>query len=249
MYTFSNKPWDPALRGPSYQNPRSDTSFELLAARAATPTSPAMDAPAVFAEAFEAAYGPSSAKAGQDPMYGGPLKANSMPAIGYATLVLVQKMVEPEAAQSSDVATILNAAASMATPSMYGLASFDRYGRTTKVSDVLQQLTPDGQVIITPYNIGRSASAVFPLPSWAERSFRPVKWATSGEQVVAALNGLCMLVCLVLMVLVGANYRAAVIRAATPSFCLVTILGAMLMLASVFFSSLVVSDADCAAQV
>jgi hypothetical protein len=98
-----------------------------------------------------------------------------------------------------------------------------------------------------PYNIGRPP--IFPMPTWKEREFAPVQYGTAGEQAVVALTALCIALCAVLLALVLANHRAPVIRAATPSFCAVIILGAILMLASNFFATLsVVDDAQCAAS-
>jgi len=88
---------------------------------------------------------------------------------------------------------------------------------------------------------------VFPVPTWQEREFAPVQYGTTGERIVVALTAVCIVLCAVLLALLLANHRAPVIRAATPSFCAVSIVGAVFMLASNFFSTLVVDDAQCAA--
>lgn len=101
-------------------------------------------------------------------------------------------------------------------------------------------------ILPSPYNIG--SPPVFPLPSWKEREFAPVQYGTTGERAVLALTAVCIVLCAVLLALVLANYRAPVIRAATPSFCAVIILGAIAMLCSNFFATLVVDDVHCAAS-
>jgi hypothetical protein len=145
MYTWNSKAWDPEMRGPNYQNFGSETNFELLPAVEAAPGVPGMDGPAVFAAAYEAAWG-DAAPGGRHPMYHLPLKDNITPAVGWATMVLLQKMIE--AAQSDDVAELLSAAKSMAQPGMYGPVALDIYGRSTRGSQVLQQYTPDGLVTL-----------------------------------------------------------------------------------------------------
>lgn len=158
---------------------------------------------------------------------------------------MIQKMIE--VSESNDVDTILSAARSMAFPSMYGELSFDRLGRLTRVNEVLQQQTPEGLRIVSPYNIGTNPT--FPLPTWTERTFNPQFYATLNERVMIAVNSLCILVCIGLIVAVAMHHKSPVIRAATPSFCIVTLLGAIVMLCSNYFETLVVNDAHCAAQV
>jgi len=101
--------------------------------------------------------------------------------------------------------------------------------------------------VLSPYNIGHSP--VFPYPRWDERVFQPVFYSTPAERVILALTALYILLLLMLLVLVLLNVRAPVIRAATPSFCVVSICGAACMLASNFFATYVVTAARCAAQV
>ena len=244
QYTWNSKPWDPKLKGPSYQNYPSDTSFELLPAERATATTPAVDGPAVFSRVFDATYGPNR-PGGAHPWYELSLTDNSSPAIGWASLQMIQKMIE--VSESSDVDQILEAARSMAYSSMYGELSFDRLGRTTRVNEVLQQQTPNGLQIISPYNIG--VNPVFPLPTWTERTFNPQFYSTLNERVMIAVNSVCILACIGLIIAVGLNHKSPVIRAATPSFCIVTLVGAIAMLTSNYFETLVVNDAHCSAQV
>ena len=60
-----------------------------------------------------------------------------------------------------------------------------------------------------------------------------------------ALNSICILACVILLAVVIKSWRLHVIRAETPSFCVVIILGGIFMLISNYFNTLVVNDAHC----
>ena len=66
---------------------------------------------------------------------------------------------------------------------------------------------------------------------------------------MAALTTISIVLCLVFGFFLIRRSRHAVIRSATLSFCLLTILGAVLMLLSNYFHTSVESDSHCAAQV
>jgi hypothetical protein len=87
------------------------------------------------------------------------------------------------------------------------------------------------------------------MPRWRERVFAPQFYSAPNEQIMLALNSVCLLFCLALIVLVVVYWRSPVIRAATPSFSVIVIVGGVLMLCSSFFNTLVVNDVHCAAQV
>ena len=75
------------------------------------------------------------------------------------------------------------------------------------------------------------------MPTWEERVFAPRFYAETNEQIMVVVNSFCILLCLALMAFVCVHYRSAVIRAATPSFSIVIIIGAILMLISNYFES------------
>lgn len=242
--TWTTKPWDDRLKGPSYKNRGSDTQFEIL------PANLTHDGPAVFADAFDAAFGPM-APGGQHAMYRSHWREGTYPAIGWGTMNMVQKLIEISG--TLEVPSILNSAKSLSTPGVYHQVQFDQYGRTARVNEMLVQITDvdlttgKRPLLISPYNIG--STPVFPLPTWPERVFDPRFYSEASEKIVIAVNSVLIVLCLLLVGVVLANWRTPVIRAATPSFCLLIILGGIMMLISNYFSTLVVNGSHCSAYV
>ena len=235
--TWTTRPWDEKLKGPQYKNYGSDTQFELL------PADATRDGPQVFADKFDATYGMGSQPNGKNhPMWISNWRVSPTPAFAWGVMMLVQKMIE--ASMTSDVPTILNTARSISTPGVYHQIQFDQYGRTARVNEVLVQYTKQSSIIVSPYNIG--SQPLFPLPTWEEREFKPVFYAETGERIMLAINSICILLCLLLTGFVLQNWKTPVIRAATPSFCLVIIFGGIMMLISNYFNTLVVNNAHCA---
>lgn len=241
-FTWSTKPWDPQLKGSDYANVLSDTQFDLL------PANSTVDGPTMFYNAFEAAYGPYSGSGaggvGAHPFYTSTWTAGCQPAIAWGTMMIVQKMIET--GDTLEVPSLLDSAKSISTPAVYHLLQFDQYGRTSRVNEVLLQKTSGTATIISPYYL--EVTPVFPLPTWEQRIFDPIFYSEANEKAMLAINSFCIFLCVLLIGVVLWNWKSAVIRAATPSFCLLIIFGGIMMLISNYFATLVVDDAHCAAS-
>jgi hypothetical protein len=170
---------------------------------------------------------------------------STMPVIGFNTLVQVQKLIETS--MTEHIPTVITAAPSLSTPGLFHQMQFDQYGRTARVNEILVQITGAKPLLLAPYNIG--SPPIFPVPTWEERQFAPQFYSELNEKAMIAINSLCILLCVLLVGVVLKYWRSPVIRAATPSFCLVIILGGVLMLISNYFNTLVVNDSHCAASV
>jgi hypothetical protein len=240
LYSWSTQPWDGRLNGPGYHNEASDSNFELF------PATADMDGPEVYATEWNKRYG-----AGYGPRgYNFETVNALLPVIGYHALTIVQKLIEN--ALSADIRTLILASLRVSVPSAWHQLQFDPYGRTNRVNEMLLQYIPGtasahGVQLIAPYGIGEPV--VFPTPTFDEEVYRPSLYEQPVELVMAAVTAVAIAACLAMLVVILAHARHAVIRAATPSFCALTILGAILMLMSNYFHTLVASDSHCAAQV
>lgn len=244
MHTFTVSPWDWRLKGPTYKAKRTETNFELL------PADDGRDAPQVFQETYDATYGPRvNNVTGQlipaHPMWNPLADADTGHAQGYAAMNLMLKLVEN--AMTADVATLIQTSKALSAPSMYHQANFDIYGRISLIPQMLKQTTPHGLELVYPFNIG--VEAVYPLPTWKERVFAPVWYGETNERVMLGVTALCIAVCIALMSVVWWRRATQVIKAASPLFCMFIAVGAIMMLCSNFFHTLVTNDAHCAAQV
>lgn len=197
-----------------------------------------------------------------------------VPVLGYHALSIGQKLVET--ALTADVPSLVLASMRLSVPSVFHHMQFDPFGRTSRVNEVLLQYVPAASTtarpnpnpqpqpkpkpkpepkpnpphsvqLVAPYGIG--VPPVYPLPTFSERVFSPRLYADPVEKVVAAFTGASLAACLGMLLALLGHARHAAVRAATPSFCALTVLGAMLMLLSNFVATLVATDAHCAAQV
>lgn len=79
---------------------------------------------------------------------------------------------------------------------------------------------------LTPLSIG--VDPIFPLPTWKERVFKPSFYDAGHEQGMLAINTIIIAAFIVVFALIWMNYTHPVIRASTPSFCSLVILGKLL---------------------
>ena len=239
---WNTKPFDPMLNGPSYRNEGSKSDFQLF------PATKDLDSPAVFTAEYEKRYGPARV-GGAHPFYSSSVAANSVPAIAFATLERVQKMIET--GMSRDAPTLISLGKGMSCPGMYGQVRWDEYGRTQRVNEVLQQQLANGSTkILAPYSIGQPVT--YPLPTWKERSFTPHGsangYSDTNEKILLAITSIAIAALAGLLVVVMLNWREPVIRASTPSFAVTSIVGCIIMCASNYFAMLDPSSQDCAAS-
>jgi hypothetical protein len=93
------------------------------------------------------------------------------------------------------------------------------------------------------------------MPVWNERVFDPSSYTsltTAAERydnVIFACTSVCICCCLLALVFIVGARNTAVIRAATPWFCSVTVFGCIVMLLSNFALDSLLTDSKCASQV
>src|SRR5688572_18621585 len=86
------------------------------------------------------------------------------------------------------------------------------------------------------------------MPTWSERVFEPKFYATTNEVVMISINSILLFSFLLLLLAVLVHRDSKVIRAATPLFCAVIIVGGCLMVASNYFATLHVNASHCVAS-
>jgi hypothetical protein len=99
------------------------------------------------------------------------------------------------------------------------------------------------------------AQSIYPIPTWEERVFAPSSYsslthnAESYDNVIFAGSAVGLLACCVTMAFIAQARKAAVIRAATPWFCAVTVLGCISTLLSNYGMHSLLTPSKCQAQV
>jgi len=246
-YTWTLAHFDSRLRGPTFRPVRTSSNFELF------PATTTEDAPQVFAREFNARYGQYyPATNGGFPFQSG--GSNYFSFVTYQSLTIVQKLLEY--AMSIDMGALQFAATRVSVPSLFLQLEFDVNGRERRRDLIVLQYAPKEKPVtptdldlrlIFPYNV--AVSPIYPLPTWQERVFDPVYASTSNEQIMLAFTLFCLLLCVIVFIVLLVQCHHPVIRAATPSFCALVLVGVSMMLTSNFFATLVVDDTHCAAQV
>lgn len=84
---------------------------------------------------------------------------------------------------------------------------------------------------------------IVPVPLWSEREYTQHAYESTGERVLLAFASLCIAYCLVVLAAIVRYRKHTVIVASTPEFCVLTILGAVVMLSVVYVWTLHETDA------
>ena len=228
QYWLTSAQWDWHLKGQAYTAVNSSNDLELF------PATPTLASPAVFRNRLIA--------------YAGINYADSVVVFGadaVQALTFIQQFIQ--LAGAADIESMRSASHSVSVPSVEGQLQLDTMGRTVVSNQlVFQNLAATSRIILSPLNI--AASPILPMPTWAQRSWSGSFFSTAIEKAVLATTSLC--VGFVLLLLLGfVLYRKhAVIKAATPSFCMLVSTGGLLMLLSVYVTGLYATDASCMAQ-
>ena len=228
-YWLTAAQWDWHLKGHSYSTTNTSYDLELF------PATATLASPAVFRSALinytGIQYSDSVIVYGADALQ---------------ALTFIQKFIE--LAGSAAIPSILTASKAVTVPSVVGQLQLDTYGRTI-VSDqlVFQQLLNTSRVILSPLSI--ASNPVLPMPTWDERTFSASVFGTSWVEVLALVTvSIAVLYTLAMMLGFLVFRKHPVIKAATPIFCLLVASGGLLMLLSVYNTSLYVTSSMCVAQ-
>ena len=112
---------------------------------------------------------------------------------------------------------------------------------------MLQYVSEGKRNLVVPYNVG--VPMVYPMPTWSERVFVPQFYSTLSDQLLVGLTAAGIFLCLVLFAGLLRHWSSAVIRAATPLLCVLTMLGGLLLLLSNLVQTSVVDSRHCEANV
>lgn len=219
VHTMYDVPWHHEVRGPEYRAVTTSNNFEVF------PATEDDDIPQVFTKEFQALY----------PQY--PLAVYPYAVLGAQAMIAIQKIVSETRKVDPTGEDLRNAALQLAVPSLNGRLQFDQYGRNVPpVSGrpVIQIGPRESQTLVTPLALGRDP--VWPFPSWDERIPNEVgnPLGSAGEKIIYAVTVICIVYALVLLYLMFMYRHTNTVRAATPVFCYLTLVGAVVWMSTVF---------------
>jgi len=128
--------------------------------------------------------------------------------------------------------------------SFFGLISMSHVGNNRDKPMITVQYQMGELEVVTPLSAAEK-DPIYPMPKWEEREFNP-SYAESATEVAALIvNSVCIAYALAIVIMVVRWWKFTVIKAATPSFCLIIILGAVLMLCSLYSWTNYDTDSGC----
>lgn len=209
-YMFGILPWDQRIKGSDYNTVNSIDNLELW------PSDLQNDSPQIFSNSAIQFYGSLS-----------PAQLVLI-ALGAQTCTIIQKGIEQSSSSNPTVAQLRSSTNNLFQPSIYGRLAFDLKGRLVSVMQYVVQMTDDNQyVLITPPSV--AVSPVFPIPTFDERIFINSSYNTNVELAILLMTIIAISISLIILIIVVINRDEPTIRASTFSFCILILLGAIMM--------------------
>jgi hypothetical protein len=235
-YTNGFNPWSPLFQDASYHAVNvPQVNFELYSS---TDTE---DSPQVFARMMADRWGPPA----------DPVATYIFAACYTGALHIAQKLVETT--MNDDAPLMVAAQPGLSYPNVWGPITFDPYGRVAvREQAVYQNLPLAGtsnklaRVMNYPPNIGQAV--IFPIPSFADRIYSPEYISDPLETIVLVITAVAIAFVLGWIGFVLVHWKAPAIRAATPLFCLLILVGCLSLLVSNFGVLTQSTDSLCAMQ-
>lgn len=229
-YWFNTQPWDERLRGQQFRvfsYPGSVEPFEATATE---------DSPQVFARLERARYGLSQTA----PMLGA--------ALGAFACLMAQKALEVNPSLNPTADNVRDGIRQLSQASHLGTMQFDQWGRLVPLVFTFTQYGDNAQLILMSPIPGGS-DPIVPTPTWEEREYtRTDLYHTTAEWIVVALTILSIIYVLVLLAVTVYHRKNGVILAATPVFCVFTLLGGITLMSTNFVWTTHENDYTCPAK-
>mmetsp|Transcript_7349 Transcript_7349/g.22572 ORF Transcript_7349/g.22572 Transcript_7349/m.22572 type:complete len:733 (+) Transcript_7349:193-2391(+) len=150
-------------------------------------------------------------------------------------------------ADSTEPAAVRRALSLLFADTWFSPFRFDITGVNIAHRWVGVQIQPEGELPFAPIE-NAFTELVYPMPTWQERQYEPGWFEEGGEIAIAVMVGVAML----LLLCVGAGlaycWRHPVMRAGTPEFLALILVGGLALLSAVFTWMLYVTTAACIAR-
>lgn len=214
-YMFGVLPWDEQVKGVYWQAATAPGNYEPWS------STESENSPQIYADYARQRLGPLT-------------KANLvLMGVGTLNMLFLQKGLEHCTTTTPTIGQLQQAIKLLSQPSIYGQISFDVWGRVIMTPQmVIQMVTGDLYKLITPYSVGEPP--VYPMPTFDQRQQDNDSFTSGLEIGITAINALCITALLILLGFI-VNYRNhSHIKASTVSFCLLILLGAIIVQSTVW---------------
>jgi len=232
LYSYYTPPWDASLRGLNYHVVSTSSSVEPF------PSIGQDDSPQTFAKLALARY------------QGEADNLLTLAALGATCTLLIQKGIEASGTSTPTANDIRQGIQRINEPSVIGQLEVDTTGRLVPGSESTAQIigANSAYILVTPLSVGNAPT--YPAPSWNERSQNLGKLDDNApEQVVTVFCSIAIVYTLCQAIFIIIYRHNPIIRAATPEFCLLCLLGTLLLLIVPFTWSLHNTTESCVARV
>ena len=233
-YFWSTYIWDSRLSGYDF---RAINSFENLEIYSSVD---GKASPEVFLNTFLHAY----------PQYKFVESSHISSSLATISLIIFQKLIE--LSNSIKYNDLILASTVISTPSISGLIQFDRYGRFITINNdlVVSQISVDESNnmnykfnLIHP--ITEKDTLVFPIPNWNERVYIQNARTTNLEKGFISFNAFLTFIILNLIYFTFKNRHNVIIKASSPNFLIIFLIGQLSMCIGNYFYNLDPSNTEC----
>jgi len=232
-YVMGASGWDYRLRGPAYAESQDNPIFHWPQKEGTATSSEqyrdAFVAHPLYKELYDAK------KLVGDPSY---QAAGAYP-LGYAVHEVLRKT------QSTNKLDWLDAWHSLQINTIYGPLTLDTTGINYAKEFITLQVDDDGKMQIVAPLSSATLEGIYPMPSWAERTFVYEPYSAVSEQVIVAIAAFFILATIGLMILFAIWREKPQVLAASILFCEIILGGGVIAFASLFFWGIWVTPWTC----
>jgi len=166
-------------------------------------------------------------------------------------MLIIFKVIELTG--STQISNFILQSYSIRTPSHYGLLGFDEVGRFLgETKDIIfGQYVNVGDMQtfypLTPLSIAQKP--IYPMPTWIERTFDPNIRYSRAEKIFFGLTSIAIFYILFFMCIILKYRFHPAIKASSPIFLFIFLVGSILLLCSNFVNTLTQNKTTCSSQV
>ena len=233
QYVTVSYPFLESVRGRDFRAINTTENLELFPARNGH------DSPAIFIKEYNSRF----------PTIPEPYAPSA--AIYAQGMLIIFKLIELSG--STKISDLIIQSYIIRTPSHYGLLAFDSTGRLLgQAKDIIfgQYIINNGIQefhVLTPISVAKSP--IYPLPKWLERAFDPKIRYSNTEKGIIIVTCICIIYCCFYWVITAVYFKHPVIKASSPNFLSIFLLGSIMLLSSNFVNGLIQNDTTCRAQI
>jgi hypothetical protein len=154
----------------------------------------------------------------------------TLPTYTDASTFAVGYMIETAlfTAPTTDPPTLAETLGRINIASFWGTLSLDQVGMSSSNAIAVTQVDASLKLQLLSPTSAATSQLIYPMPTWAERTYSSSYGASSGAQIVIAVMVVCVVVYIIAIIIVWARRKNPLVRSLNPSLITVSFIGAIL---------------------